>query len=227
MATVGDPVKITPLPPYSPKMTYINEVVTGPEKSRDGTEYYVTNLAPVGKFVGTYAVDMPKRVVTRSNRFGPSTCAGAFDSFLAGKGIPSRGVNDVASLKQMGIAVPDQDKLTYLVETFSPELIEVINVTNTISNNFYAEIMLKMLGKVLVDNSYFYASTEAVEQYLQDRGVDTYGLHQDDGSGLSRENYVSPRFFTNFYTYKEQVLHLTNTLRVSLVPDVPVHLKGC
>ena len=225
-ATVGDPVKITPLPPYSPKMTYINEVITGPEKSRDGTEYYVTNLAPVGKFVGTFAVDMPKRVVTRSNRFGPSTCAGAFESFLTGKGIPSRGVNDVASLRQMGIAVPDQNKLTYLAETFSPELIEIINVTNTISNNFYAETMLKMLGKALVDNSYFYASTEAVEQYLRDHGVDTYGLCQDDGSGLSRENYVSPRFFTNFYNYKEQSATFAQYFESFPGPGRPGTLEG-
>ena len=46
--------------------------------------------------------------------------------------------------------------------------------------------MLKMLGKVLVDNSYFYASTEAVEQYLQDHGIDTYGLHRTMG-GLSEK----------------------------------------
>ena len=29
--------------------------------------------------------------------------------------------------------------------------------------------------------------------------MSTYGYTQDDGSGLSRQNYVSPRFFTRFY----------------------------
>ena len=35
-------------------------------------------------------------------------------------------------------------------------------------------------------------------------GVDTYGFTQSDGSGLSRENYVSPEFFCKYYTAMEE-----------------------
>ena len=48
-------------------------------------------------------------------------------------------------------AVPPQSSLVYLAETFSPELRRIVKVTNTISNNFFAETILKMVGKTLVE----------------------------------------------------------------------------
>jgi D-alanyl-D-alanine carboxypeptidase/D-alanyl-D-alanine-endopeptidase (penicillin-binding protein 4) len=39
----------------------------------------------------------------------------------------------------------------------------------------------------------------AVNRYFESQGLSLIGYTQDDGSGLSRENYVSPRFFTKYY----------------------------
>lgn len=203
---IGDPVRITPVGPYSPYMTYINEVTTGEKGDGDNTEYYASSITPVGKFVGTYGVDAKPRTLALSNKYGPAACAAEFASFLREKGIGSKGVADIRQLESDYLA-PAQKDLTYIAETFSPELRRIVKVTNTISNNFFAETIFKMVGKTLIERktgeeclgvSYSQAR-RIIAEYLTDRGVSTYGYTQDDGSGLSRQNYVSPRFFTNFY----------------------------
>ena len=203
---VGDPVRITPVGPYSPYMTFINEVTTGEKGDGDNTEYYASSLTPIGKFVGTFGIDARPRTLAQSNKYGPATCAAAFSDFLRERGIGCKGVSDVRSIAY-DYAVPPQASLHYIAETFSPELRKIVKVTNTISNNFFAETIFKMVGKALVERktgepclgiSYSRAS-RVIEDYLHERGVSTYGYTQEDGSGLSRQNYVSPRFFTRFY----------------------------
>ena len=208
---VGDPVRITPVGPFSPYMTYINEVTTGEKGDGDNTEYYASSITPIGKFVGTYGVDAKPRTLAQSNKYGPATCASEFAAFLKERGIVSKGVTDVRSM-EYDFHVPPQGSLTYIAETFSPELRRIVKVTNTISNNFFAETIFKMVGKRLIENETgleadgisYSRACKAVKAYLRSRGVSTYGYTQDDGSGLSRQNYVSPRFFTRFYAMMAQ-----------------------
>jgi len=203
---VGDPVRITPVGPYSPYMTYINEVTTGEKGVRDNTEYYASSLTPIGKFVGSYGINMKLDTLAQSNKYGPATCASEFAAFLKERGIGCKGISDVRQMAY-DYPVPSQDSLTYIAETFSPELRRIVKVTNTISNNFFAETIYKMVGKTLIEQKTgkpcievsYWEAQRAIKEYLKSRGVSTYGYTQDDGSGLSRQNYVSPRFFTRFY----------------------------
>lgn len=205
-AFVGDPVRITPVGPYSPYMTYINEVTTGEKGDGDNTEYFASSITPIGKFVGTYGIDAKPSTLVQSNKYGPATCASEFAAYLQKNGIGCKGVTDVRQMAY-DYAVPAQKDLKYIAETFSPELRRIVKVTNTISNNFFAETIFKMVGKTLLErktgkecmNVSYSQARRIIKEYLQDRGVSTYGYTQDDGSGLSRQNYVSPRFFTNFY----------------------------
>ena len=218
---VGDPVRITPVGPYSPYMTYINEVTTGEKGDGDATEYYASSISPIGKFVGTYGIDAKPRTLAQSNKYGPATCAAEFAAFLREKGVVSKGISDVRQLAYE-YAVPRQEDLHYIAETFSPELRRIVKVTNTISNNFFAETIFKMVGKTLIERKSgepcmgisYGAASRIIEEYLEDRGVSTYGYTQDDGSGLSRQNYVSPRFFTRFYAM------------MALSPDFPEYLAS-
>jgi len=207
---VGDPVRITPIGPYSPYMTYINEVTTGEAGDGDSTEYYASSITPIGKFVGTYGIDAKPRTLAQSNKYGPATCASEFAAFLKERGIGCKGVTDVRQMEYEYV-VPRQKDLHYIAETFSPELRRIVKVTNTISNNFFAETIFKMVGKTLIErktgeeclNVSYGQAQRAIKEYLKERGVSTYGYTQEDGSGLSRQNYVSPRFFTNFYKMME------------------------
>lgn len=208
---VGDPVRITPVGPHSPNMTYINEVTTGEKGDGDNTEYYASSISPIGKFTGTFGIDARPRTLAQSNKYGPVTCATEFATYLRTLGIGCKGTTDVREMAY-DYSVPPQRSLTYIAETFSPELRRIVKVTNTISNNFFAETIFKMVGKTLLErktgsewmNVSYSQASQVIAEYLQDRGVSTYGYTQDDGSGLSRQNYVSPRFFTRFYAMMAQ-----------------------
>ena len=204
---VGDPVSITALGPDNGQMKYYTgKVTTGAPKTGDNTEYYASCIEKCGEFVGTYGVDRRIDTLACSNKYGPLTCANQFYKFLKDNGIYVKGYTDAESFSEV-FSLTDQKDLTYICETFSPELRRIVKVTNTISNNFFAETIYKTVGKTLIERETgvpcygvtYWKADRAIKKYFKDRGLDITGYTQDDGSGLSRQNYISPRFFTRFY----------------------------
>jgi D-alanyl-D-alanine carboxypeptidase/D-alanyl-D-alanine-endopeptidase (penicillin-binding protein 4) len=76
----------------------------------------------------------------------------------------------------------------------SPPLAEIIKTTNRFGQNFYAEMLVKTLGKVRNGEGSFAAGCSAVHGFLDDGGVDDPTAVLLDGSGLSRGDSLSPRF---------------------------------
>lgn len=64
----------------------------------------------------------------------------------------------------------------------SKSIREWITVTNLRSDNAYAEVLLRYLG-----------GSESVNEALSSLGIDTNGYRIRDGSGLSRNNLITPR----------------------------------
>lgn len=185
----GAPLMITPVESVYSKMNVAQQAVTGASKTGDRLVYYASDLSPVGRFTGTYALDRKVDTIAVSNKFPALTCAEDFGRFLEEEGILSCGVS-------LGAA---PDTAVILAVTRSPELLEICRETNTKSNNFFAETMFLTMGARLTGEVSYSSAPQAVEQFIQDLGCYTNGLRQDDGSGLSRVNYVSPRFFCNFF----------------------------
>ncbi|WP_373541929.1 D-alanyl-D-alanine carboxypeptidase/D-alanyl-D-alanine-endopeptidase [Chamaesiphon sp.] len=82
----------------------------------------------------------------------------------------------------------------------SPTIGELINETNQRSNNIYAEILLRSIGRTHPEHDTSSKDTisigiASVKKSLTEMGIDlqTYSLH--DGSGLSRHNLVAPTTF--------------------------------
>jgi hypothetical protein len=72
-------------------------------------------------------------------------------------------------------------------------------VTNHESDNFYAETLLKEITRKHHDTVVYDTCVVAEKGILAELGVDTgYGIRIEDGSGLSRRNYVSPDFFCRY-----------------------------
>ena len=109
---------------------------------------------------------------------------------------------------------------------YSPKLINIINVTNRISNNFYAETFLKTVGKKLTGKSSISASARALKEYLKEQGVDVEGFSQADGSGLARRNFVSAEFFTRFYSFMQKNENFKEYLTSFPYPGGPGTLKS-
>jgi D-alanyl-D-alanine carboxypeptidase/D-alanyl-D-alanine-endopeptidase (penicillin-binding protein 4) len=57
-----------------------------------------------------------------------------------------------------------------------------------------------MIGKKVTGTASYDSAAVAAKRVLKEIGVPLTGYTQEDGSGLSRQNYVSPQFFCNFYS---------------------------
>lgn len=80
-----------------------------------------------------------------------------------------------------------------LAERVSPPLAEVVKVINLVSQNFYAECLVKMLGRQFAGRGSFAAGTEVVRAFMRKNGIFHEGHRMVDGSGLSAANRVSAR----------------------------------
>ena len=185
----GNPLAITPVESVYSRMDLRQDAVTGPERSGNKLNYYASDLSPVGRFTGTYALDRRVDTIAVSNRFAALTCAEAFASYLASGGVSSSGAASGSA--------PDSAQ-TVLI-SYSPSLRTICGEMLKKSNNFFAEALFLTLGRQLTGQSNYSKTASAVEEYIAAAGCRTTGLRQDDGSGLSRQNFVSPRFFCNFY----------------------------
>jgi len=110
------------------------------------------------------------------------------------------------TLRRSGIAVngsprdvdefPDKSLFRRSLEPLtvyrSPPLSRLIEVVNRNSHNFFAEMILKTIGKRVEGEGSFAAGTRAVRRYIESLGVDCRGLRMVDGSGLSRLDRATP-----------------------------------
>ncbi|MCM1176997.1 MAG: D-alanyl-D-alanine carboxypeptidase [Clostridium sp.] len=203
----GDPVHISPVFPEAPWMKYIYSCTTGDKGTGNTLYFYTTGLAPVGEMRGTFAIDRKPRTEEAANKFPEYTCAYYFTGYLKNKGIPCcKGPADLgtvfspAAMSCTGSTwkpVP-QEELKVIGSTMSPPLARIVQVTNRDSNNLYAEALMKTLGMVHNGNGTYSSAYMAAEETLKLLGLNPAGAKIRDGSGLSRENLVSPEFFCSF-----------------------------
>ncbi|ACF13540.1 D-alanyl-D-alanine carboxypeptidase/D-alanyl-D-alanine-endopeptidase [Chloroherpeton thalassium ATCC 35110] len=84
------------------------------------------------------------------------------------------------------------DSLRLLYRYESPRLIRILEYINKESNNFAAGQVLRTLGKSVVNEASHEAGLQAIEIYLESLGITEVSYRLKDGSGLSRQNLISP-----------------------------------
>jgi D-alanyl-D-alanine carboxypeptidase/D-alanyl-D-alanine-endopeptidase (penicillin-binding protein 4) len=77
-----------------------------------------------------------------------------------------------------------------LATVSSPTMSQLVEATDVYSNNFFAEMLAKLLGAHFGGAGTTEAGTEVVERFARSHGS---GIHAIDGSGLTRGNRASPR----------------------------------
>lgn len=205
---IGDPVSIREGYPSTPWMKYHYYGTTAKAGTGDELYLYTSPLAPVGEVRGTFAINRGPRTEHFSNKYGALTCAFHFYQYLVKSGIHA--TLGPADIEGHGLIRPGfdeapaekavaQDSLTRLGSTFSPSLARICRETNYRSDNFYAETLLRTLGR-REKGTCNYDSCLVVERgILEELGVDCHrGFHLKDGSGLSRQNTLSPEFLVRF-----------------------------
>ena len=197
---VGTPVNISTSYPDAPWMTFKYECSTGKAGSGDQLYMYTSEFAPIAVIRGTFGVDRAAKRLDCANKFPEHTCAYYFSNHLKRNGIEcTKGAADFklnnAWLKE---DVHSKD-LNYLGSTFSPTLDRIVFETNHASNNLFAETLFRTLGKELHSSACYDSSYVAMEDILRSLKINTSkGVNIQDGSGLSRQNYISPDFLCRF-----------------------------
>ena len=196
----GAPVEFKAHYPETPWMAIRNEAITGRAGIGDETYLYTSEFAPVAAIRGEYGLNRGKKRVDFSNKFPEYTLATYFEKHLKGKGIScTKGAADFRLKQDLNIKKADDSQITVIGSTQSPSLKKIAFSTNHISNNLFAETLLRTLGKELSGSASYDASRSAINSVLKKMGLDiNMGLHIDDGSGLSRQNYVSADFLCRF-----------------------------
>jgi D-alanyl-D-alanine carboxypeptidase/D-alanyl-D-alanine-endopeptidase (penicillin-binding protein 4) len=105
------------------------------------------------------------------------------------------------SLRAAGVGIPTQVALrptpAYAERVglvLSPTLSQIVDTTDVWSDNFFAEMLIKLLGARLGGAGTTAAGAQVVEAFARSNGS---GVHAVDGSGLTRSNRASPRQVVN------------------------------
>ena len=88
-----------------------------------------------------------------------------------------------------------------LAAHLSVPMAEDITVTNKESQNLHAELLLRLLGKIFGSDGSFEQGTRVVRQFLVNAGVSDSDFFLYDGSGMSPDDRVTPRAFTQLLSY--------------------------
>ena len=205
--TVGSPVSYLVSYPSLPWMRYGFLGKTGKAGTGDQLYMFASEFVPYAEVRGSFAIDRKPKTEEFSNKFGAYTCAHSFKEYLAAKGVEvTRGVADVRggrvrsnlSSLEPGPYAARVDDMKMLGTTFSPTLKQISRETLLESDNFYAETLFRILGRRLHHSASPDSSKAAMTDVLKKMGADPSSVRIDDGSGLSRYNYVSPEYFVRF-----------------------------
>jgi D-alanyl-D-alanine carboxypeptidase/D-alanyl-D-alanine-endopeptidase (penicillin-binding protein 4) len=161
---------------------------------------YTSDLAPVAEIRGTFGVDRAAKRVDCANKFPEYTCARYFENHLRRKGIScSSGAADYKLMTEWMAESMSDPELTIIGSTLSPSLDRIVFETNHASNNVFAETLFRTLGKVLTGSACYDSSYVALDAALAELNVSTSrGFRIQDGSGLSRQNLLSPEALCRF-----------------------------
>ncbi|MBR0052480.1 MAG: D-alanyl-D-alanine carboxypeptidase/D-alanyl-D-alanine-endopeptidase [Bacteroidales bacterium] len=206
----GGPVRVVQQYPETPWMHFTNHSVTGPAGTGNSLYLYATDLAPYAELRGTFAVGRAPKVEHFANKYGALTCAYYFWQNLRSTGWEVTG--GYADIDRGGyirgadfVPAEKAGEPVSVGVSYAPVLSKIVRETNVRSDNFYAEALFRQMGErasgVAVYDSCQVAVKEVLEGLMASPDgakADLSGLWMEDGSGLSRQNLVSPSFMTAY-----------------------------
>lgn len=93
------------------------------------------------------------------------------------------------------------DNRTALARHVSPPVAQDIMWTNKVSQNLHAELLLRLLGKAFAKDGSLAQGTRVVRQFLINAGVSDQDFFLYDGSGMSMDDRITPRAYTQLLSY--------------------------
>lgn len=196
---VGAPPSVYSIPDHA-GLDIRNEARTVRRRSR--SRLWIDRRKPMDPIIVGGTIAQGRRDVWRELTVSdPAAFAiSVFRSVLEAHGITVHGVNRVVrdpaaslvgSREVIAPAVAKSPRTHILARLVSPPLQDYITVVNKRSNNLFAELIFRTLGRVMAGAGTPAASAHVVAEALTTLGVDTARVVQLDGSGLSEGNRVT------------------------------------
>lgn len=186
---IGQPLKVTfAEPKLTNQWQILNNSVTVAQNESEfiavGREFDRSAIRVSGQLkVGAASESAYVAVVNPANHFVQQ-----FQQVLTAEGIP---------VKQALVASTSRNFDQELAAVESPPLAQLVKETNRESNNLYAEVLLRLLGKATGKMPVPQEDTSEIglkelKTVLTQLGVNPNSYKLADGSGLSRHNLISP-----------------------------------
>lgn len=178
-------------------ITVRNEVITTAPTGKKGgdppiefTRDYEENIVTVRGFI---AADAQPFHIWGGVRNGTLYTATLLHEALDRAGIKvAKGARDIDDMPNKA-AVRDEKNRALLTTHVSPPMSRLVAIVNKPSQNFYADQLLKVVGRAAYGSGDFNSGERAVRDMLTTAGLEASGLQMHDGSGLSRQDLVEPR----------------------------------
>lgn len=184
--SAGKPAKIETIPETS-YVTVVNQTTTAP--GRKGAEIGI--VRPRGE--NTITV---KGTVYEQATWGYTVDVSVHDpaayaATVIKETLAREGISVQGGIKPVTLTNEDLQRCTLLVE-HRASLLQALKPINTNSQNLHAEMLFRQLGLRYSGKGTFKTGRAAVEAYLTEQKLLTDGIHIEDGSGLARDNRVTP-----------------------------------
>ncbi len=121
--------------------------------------------------------------------------------------------------------LPDYDKIKDFNIYYSPELKFIIKEINTKSLNLESEMLLKTIGREVTGFGSTENGLELVKQFLEKINIERNNYYITDGSGLSRQNYISCRSIQKLLEFESKTPYFKRFLNSLARPGEEGTLK--
>jgi D-alanyl-D-alanine carboxypeptidase/D-alanyl-D-alanine-endopeptidase (penicillin-binding protein 4) len=224
-ATPGDPIAVAWNPPI-PYYALDNSAMTGPTGPTGPKPQIGVDRQPGSKVVrlyGTLPINSKGIHLALAIEDPAEFTAIAFRQMLLDRGIAVTGsaaalhsfptaTDEFLEVSRMPLSLPlpKQKNLPEvlvasnenLLATYtSPPLGQDLTVINKVSQNLHVELVLRDLGKSVLNDGSIAAGARVVRQFLTNAGVDPADFIFFDGSGLSPQDLITPRSATTLLAY--------------------------
>ena len=196
--------------PEVPGVTFRNEVTTGAAGSGDGVMIHGGENTTVIHLRGTVPLDATAFTCTGAVPNPATFAAHHFQRLLTAQGIQIDG----------RLASNSTPAKVVLLQQPSPSLLDIITSIHATSDNHETECVLRLIGHQKQRDP-----IAVIREHWKSRGLDFTRLRMEDGSGLSRADFITPRDLT-------QLQHLAKTgsqgpaYRASLLSEGQLLWKG-
>lgn len=125
-------------------------------------------------------------------------CAQLLKQELEERGIRVRdSATTIRRIRLNGQKLESEGGRKVITSSSSASLADLVYHTNQISQNFYAETILRAIGHREKGYGSTFGGVSAVYAFWKNHGIDLQGMYMVDGSGLSRHNSITTQQLVN------------------------------